>query len=112
MGEMLQTNVSLNVNAVLITINTVARTLATIQLTQPTMPPEMVKSSIAMTGAALKMPHIVEENVFQMLLVCLLDMVVHQEVMALKCVVKDKIAVMKDKLTSNTSLPLILSAVF
>ena len=112
MKEMLQTNVSLNVTAVLITINIVARTLATIQLTHTTLQLEMVKTSNAMTGAALKMPHIVEENVFQMLLVCLLDMVVHQEVMALKCVVKDKIAVMMDKLTSNTSLPLILSAVF
>ena len=73
----------------------------------------MVKSSIAMTGAAKKMLHIVEENVFPMLQVCHSDMGHLQVVMeSLKFVVKVKNAVMMVKLILNTSLPLIHSAVF
>ena len=113
MKETLQTNVSQSVTAVHNTINTAARILAITQSIPTTMPLEMVKSSIAMTGAVKRMPLTAEENVFQMLLVCHLDTVQHQVVMeSLKSVAKAKIAVTMDKHTSNTSLQLILSAVF
>ena len=73
----------------------------------------MVKSSIAMTGAAKKMLHIVEENVFPMLQVCHSDMGHLQVGMeSQKFVVKVKNAAMMVKLILNTSLPLIHSAVF